>query len=629
MAENGEEKLIAVARHIAKTLGHTDNAMADDILQIFSNFDGRLREKLSENLTDGDDSLSGVAVLDQTLKSLDRQISRYVTVDHPIWSDSADASTFLDAVDELVAAIREWTPMTADKAVTACLDRAEDLLQQCMFRLEEEFKLLMVRGDVDSFDNAGRGSGAYLDSDDDEDNDGYDDVEIPVAHLVSDYNIIIDALPSGTINDLHEISKRMVAAGYGKECSLAYSLCRRDFLEESLSRLGFSGLQKSKAALRDEDDEIEIDKWIKAINMAVRVFYPSERRLCDRVFGYSSATAAAADLSFMEACRVSSMELLTFANGVAMGSRAPDRLFKILDVYEAVKDLMPEIEVLFSDQYCLFIRNEAIGVWKRLGESIRGIFMELENLIRRDPAKAAVPGGGLHPITRYVMNYLRAACSRPTLEQVFDENVVPPVVLDRSLSPSSPLAVQMAWIMEVLESNLEAKSKIYRDPALSSVFMMNNGRYIVKKVKDDELGSLLGDDWVRKHTAKVRQYHVNYQRSSWNKILNALKLDNNNSSPNVASKAMKEKLKLFNSQFEEICRTQSTWAIFDEQLKEELKHSVGTALLPAYRSFLGRFHSIQDISKYAEKHVKFDVEDVEAQIDGLFQATAVSGSGRK
>ncbi|KAI3678552.1 hypothetical protein L6452_37848 [Arctium lappa] len=628
MAENGEEKLIAVARHIAKTLGHTDNAMADDILQIFSNFDGRLREKLTENL-DGDDSRNGVAVLDQTLKSLDRQISRYVTVDHPIWSDSADASTFLDAVDELVAAIREWTPMAADKAVTACLDRAEDLLQQCMFRLEEEFKLLMERGGAEPFDNAVRGGGAYLDSDDEEENDGYDDVEIPVAHPVSDYNIVIDALPSGTINDLHEISKRMVGAGYGKECSLAYSYCRRDFLEESLSRLGFSGLQKSNAALEDDDNEVEIDKWIKAINMAVRVFYPSERRLCDRVFGYSSATAAVADLSFMEACRVSSMELLNFANGIAMGSRAPDRLFKILDVYEAVKDLMPEIEVLFADQYCLFLRNEAMGVWKSLGESIRGIFMELENLIRRDPAKAAVPGGGLHPITRYVMNYLRAACSRPTLEQVFDENVVPPVGVDRSLSSSSPLAVQMAWIMEVLESNLEAKSKIYRDPALSSVFMMNNGRYIVKKVKDDELGSLLGDDWVRKHTAKVRQYHVNYQRSSWNKILNALKLDNNSLSPNIASKALKEKLKLFNSQFEEICRTQSTWAIFDEQLKEELKLSVGATLLPAYRNFLGRFHNIQDIGKYAEKHVKFNVEDVEARIDGLFQGTAVSGSGRK
>nr|GEU45613.1 exocyst complex component EXO70B1 [Tanacetum cinerariifolium] len=624
MSENGEEKLIAVARHIAKTLGHTDNAMADDILQIFSNFDGRLRNKLHDSLESDADPSRAVTRLDQALKSLDRQIGRYVTVDRPIWSDSADAVAFLDSVDELVNLIREWTPLAADKTVTVCLDRAEDLLQQVMFRLEEEFKLLM-----DSFDDVANDLSS-VENDEEEEGEGEEEEEeIPVANVVSDYNVIIDALPSGVINDLHEISKRMVGAGYGKECSLAYSLCRREFLEESLCRLGFTGDGKVNVGLSDDDSEVEIDKWIKAINMAVRVFYPSERRLCDRVFGYSSGTAAAADLSFMEACRVSSMELLNFANGIAMGSKAPDRLFKILDVYEAVKDLMPEIEVLFADQYCLFIRNEAVGVWKRLGESIRGIFMELENLIRRDPAKAAVPGGGLHPITRYVMNYLRAACSRPTLEQVFDENVAPPVGVDRSLSSSSPLAVQMAWIMEVLESNLEAKSKIYRDPALSSVFMMNNGRYIVKKVKDDELGSLLGDDWVRKHSAKVRQYHVNYQRSSWNKILNALKLDNNNLSPNVASKGMKEKLKIFNSQFEDICRTQSTWAIFDEQLKEELKVSVGGNLLPAYRNFLVRFQNIQDIQKYADKHLKFSVEDVEARIDGLFQGTAVSGSGRK
>ncbi|KAI3788001.1 hypothetical protein L2E82_00564 [Cichorium intybus] len=620
MAETGEEKLIAVARHIAKTLGNTDNAMADDILQIFSNFDGRLREKLHESLSGND----GGAALDQTLRTIDRRISRYITVDQPIWSDSADASSFLDDVDELVAVIREWSAMADDKAVTQCLDRAEDLLQQCMFRLEEEFKLLIGRGGAESSDNAaGGGVGGYLDSDDDED-EGFDDVAIPVAHPVSDYNITIDALPSGTINDLHEIAKRMIAAGYGKECSLAYSTCRRDFLEESLSRLGFLGLQNSSKPLEDDDNDVEIEKWVKAINMAVRVFYPSERRLCDRVFGYSSATAAAADLSFMDVCRVSTMELLNFANGIAMGSRAPERLFKILDVYEAVKDLLPEFEVLFSDQYCLFLRNEATGVWKRLGESIRGIFMELENLIRRDPAKAAVPGGGLHPITRYVMNYLRAACSRPTLEQVFNDNH------DLSSpSSSSSLPVQISWIMDVLESNLESKSKIYRDPALSSVFMMNNGRYIVKKVKDDELGSLLGDDWIRKQTSKVRQHHVNYQRSSWHKILNTLKLDNSNLSSNVASKALKDKLKLFNSQFDEIFRTQSTWAIFDEQLREELKISVAGTLLPAYRNFLGRFHNLQDIGKYADKHVKFSIEDVEARIDDLFQATAVAGGGRK
>ncbi|MCI81671.1 exocyst complex component EXO70B1-like, partial [Trifolium medium] len=49
---------------------------------------------------------------------------------------------------------------------------------------------------------------------------------------VTDYDIVIDALPSATINDLHEIAKRMVAGGFGKECSHVYSSCRREFLEE-------------------------------------------------------------------------------------------------------------------------------------------------------------------------------------------------------------------------------------------------------------------------------------------------------------------------------------------------------------------------------------------------------------
>ncbi|KAL1816467.1 hypothetical protein DCAR_0520867 [Daucus carota subsp. sativus] len=623
MAENGEEKLIAVARHIAKTLGHTDNT-ADDILQIFSNFDGRLREKLSEKLIDDDDVLknSSLSSLDQNLKSLDRRISRYLSADRLIWSDSADSAAFLDAVDDLIAVIRDWTPMAAEKSVASSLDRAEDLLQQSMFRLEDEFKSLMERGgesfDVTRYSN---GESTGFDSDeeiDDDEND--DDEEIPVAHRISDFNIVIDALPSGTINDLHEIAKRMVIAGYGKECSYAYSSYRREFLDESVSRLGLQKLSTDEVQkMQWADLEEEIERWIKAANVAVRILFPSERRLCDRVFyGFSNAS----DLSYMEVCRGGMTQLLQFADAVAIGSRAPERLYKVLDVFEALRDLIPHIQMVFADQYCLFMCNEAISIWKKLGEAIRGIFMELENLIRRDPAKAAVPGGGLHPITRYVMNYIRVACqSRQTLEQVFEDGVSSPV--DRP-SSSSSLSVQMSWMMELLESNLEAKSKIYRDTALASVFMMNNGRYIVQKVKDSELGSLLGDDWTRKHTAKVKQYHVNYQRSSWSKVLQVLKLDNNSSSPTVELRAMKEKIKLFNNQFDEICKIQSNWVIFDEQLKQELRISVFSNLSMAYRSFLGRVQSVPDTGRQMERHIKYTVEDLESKINELFR-----GNGRR
>ncbi|XP_010453697.1 PREDICTED: exocyst complex component EXO70B1-like [Camelina sativa] len=627
MAENGEEKLLAVARHIAKTLGHNES-MADDILQIFSNFDGRFsREKLAEGQA-GEDG-SGVSVLERALNSIDVQISRFVAADQPIWSDPSDSASFLDTIDELVAIIREWSPLASEKPIGVCLARADDMMQQAMFRIEEEFRSLMERG-AESFGlnpqgDAGGGTNHRFDSEEEEDdndrdfNDGDDNIQIPVAQPLTDHDLIIDALPSATINDLHEMAKRMLGAGFGKMCSHVYSACRREFLEESLSRLGLQKLSIEEVhKMPWQELEDEIDRWIKAANVALRILFPSERRLCDRVFfGFSSA----ADLSFMEVCRGSTIQLLNFADAIAIGSRSPERLFKVLDVFETMRDLMPEFESVFSDQFCSVLRNEAVTIWKRLGESIRGIFMELENLIRRDPAKAAVPGGGLHPITRYVMNYLRAACrSRQTLELVFEEsNGVPS-------KDSTLLTVQMSWIMELLESNLEVKSKVYKDPALCYVFLMNNGRYIVQKVKDGDLGLLLGDDWIRKHNAKVRQYHMNYQRSSWNKMLGLLKVDNTASGMNGLGKTMKEKLKQFNIQFDETCKVHSTWVVFDEQLREELKISLARLLVPAYGNFIGRFQNLGDIGKNADRYIKYGVEDIEARINELFKGTT---TGRK
>ncbi|XP_004500325.1 exocyst complex component EXO70B1-like [Cicer arietinum] len=625
MAENGEEKLLAVARHIAKTLGHNNINMADDILQIFSNFDGRFsKEKLSDEGA-GNDPMR-YAALERTLNSLIRRISHHLSSENPICYNSAD---FVAAVDELLATIGDWSPLSDDKTVGACLLRADDMLQQVMFRAGEEFRSLMELGG-ESFDlarNNGEstqnGNSLYDSNDDEEETDGEEDLT-PVAKPVTNYDVVIDALPPSTVNDLREIARRMLAAGFGKECSHVYVSCRRQFLEESFSRLGLQKLSISEVhKMQWQELEDEIERWIKASNVALKILFPSERRLCDRVFSGLSSSAAAADLSFMEVCRGSANQLLNFADAVAIGSRSPERLFRVLDVFETMRDLIPEFESLFSDQYCSFLVIEAITIWKRLGEAIRGIFVELEKLISRDPVKAMVPGGGLHPITRYVMNYLRAVCrSHQTLELVFKDDGLSLKDYpkhDDSLQSNSSFSVQISWIMDLLERNLEAKSKIYKDPALCSVFMMNNGRYIVQKAKDSELGKLLGDDWIKKHTAKIRQYHSSYQRSSCNNLLGFLKVET------LAAKPMKEKLKMFNLHFEEICRVQSQWVIFDEQLREEIRISIEKLLLPAYGSFIGRFQSVPELVKNGDRYIKFGMEDIEARVNKLFQGNG----GRK
>jgi len=320
-------------------------------------------------------------------------------------------------------------------------------------------------------------------------------------------NFMIDALPTDTIDNLQKTAKLMISTGFDKDFSDVYISFRREFLKESLSRLGMQKLSVEEVQnVSWQDFRDKIGRWIKASNVAFKILFPTERRLCDRIFfGFSSA----ADLSFTDVCRESTLELLNFADAIALGIQSPERLFRVLDVFETMRDLIPEFECL---------QNEATAIWMRLGEAIRGIFMELENLICQDPGEAAVPGGRLHPITRYVMNYLRVACeSRQTLEYVFKQEYGYPLkkssIIEDRIHFSS-LSVKMDWIMELLESNLEAKSKSYRDPALCYIFLMNNCSYIVQKTEDSELETILGDVVIQKHTAKVRQYREHYQRSS-------------------------------------------------------------------------------------------------------------------
>ncbi|KAK7294039.1 hypothetical protein RJT34_16922 [Clitoria ternatea] len=171
-----------------------------------------------------------------------------------------------------------------------------------------------------------------------------------------------------------------------------------DLLEESVSRLRLWKLsveEVHKMIWQDLEDKIE--RWIKASNVALKILFPSERRFYDRVFFRFSSTA---NFSFMEVYRGTTIQLLNFVDVVRIGSHSLEWLFRILDVFETLRDPISEFESWFSNQYNVSLRNI----------TIRGILIELENLIHHDPTKIVVPDDGLYPITRYVMNYLRAAC---------------------------------------------------------------------------------------------------------------------------------------------------------------------------------------------------------------------------
>lgn len=67
-------------------------------------------------------------------------------------------------------------------------------------------------------------------------------------------------------------------------------------------------------------------------------------------------------------------------------------------------------------------------------------------------------------------------CSyQSTLKQLFQE-------FDKS-DPDDQLAVVTTRIMQALMNNLDGKSKQYKDPALTQLFLMNNFHYIVRSVR--------------------------------------------------------------------------------------------------------------------------------------------------
>ncbi|KAJ1386245.1 Exocyst complex component Exo70 [Sesbania bispinosa] len=407
-----------------------------------------------------------------------------------------------------------------------------------------------------------------------------------------------------------------MASGLEKEhCYPVFCSWRRLVLEERLliKNLMMSIEEVQKLPLKYLKDEIEC--WIKASKDGFMTLFPNERHLCNRVFGFSSPFA---ESSFMEICHEPTIHLLNFANAVACSTSrsSPERLFKIVLVFETLNGVLPELESIFSGDCCVVLWNEAMRICKRLRDAIRGVFIELENLIRQDPGKVVVCGGGLHPTNHYLMNYLFAVCQCwKTLELAFDDEGSP------DSTPSFSLSLQVAQILELLESNLKSNSKIYKDSSLCSIFMMNNWRYIVHKVKRCELERVLGDEWIQKHIAKMGQYLVNYQRRAWDEVLGMLNVDNDESLVVAASSELwREKVEMIKMKFEEICEMQGTWVVIDEQMRQVMKSSLKKILLLAFEKFSARFQNAVDPDRNdMDMHVDFGVLDVVVLIDKLFQ----------
>ncbi|KAJ9559765.1 hypothetical protein OSB04_004925 [Centaurea solstitialis] len=419
----------------------------------------------------------------------------------------------------------------------------------------------------------------------------------------------------------------MIAAGYFRECVQVYGSVRKSAVDSTFKKLGVEKLSIGDIQrLEWEALNAKIGKWIRAAKVCIRVLFASEKRLCQQIF--EDLGTSADDACFMETVKGPAIQLFNFAEAISISRRSPEKLFKILDLHDALQDLLPDIDAVFYSKSAESIRVQGTEILSRLAEAARGMLSEFENAVLREPSRVPVPGGTIHPLTRYVMNYISLISD---YKQTLGE-----LIVSRPATGSrySMIRLLRTWISPITKFNLEGKSKHYKDNSLAHLFIMNNVHYIVQKIKGSpELREMIGDFYLKKLTGKFRQAATRYQRATWVGVLYCLRDEglhvSGSFSSGVSRSALRERFKSFNAMFEEVHRMQALWLIPDTQLREELQISISEKLIPAYRSFLGRFRTHIENGRHPENYIKYSVEDLETAVLDFFEGYAVSQHSRR
>ncbi|KAJ9554803.1 hypothetical protein OSB04_009417 [Centaurea solstitialis] len=563
--------------------------------------------------------------IDKTLKFADAVLIQFDLVKQCegviLKGPHEDLETYLGAVNRLKSIVRFFSTNKNLKSSIGVITQATTLLQKASLMLEEEFRaLLSVYSKPVEPDRLLDGLPSSL---------------RPVAPSAThhegvrkhEHNKDVDTtvftpptlVPPRVIPLLHDLAQEMFQTGQQQQVFNIYREARSACMEGSLRKLGVEKLGKDDVQrMQWEVLEAKIGNWIHFVRIAVRTY---KNTIYD-VFLHFLPFAPLGGLSLTNAEGTASSVslLLSFGEAIAKSKRSPEKLFVLLDMYEIMKEVQPEFNSTFSSLSGAEIRESVSALTKRLAETAQETFVDFEEAVEKDATKTAVLDGTVHPLTSYVINYVKFLFDyQSTLKQLFLEF--------EAVDPDAQLAKITTRIMQALQNNLDGKSKQYKDQALTQVFMMNNIHYIVRSVRRSEAKDMLGDDWVQIHRRVVQQHANQYKRISWSKILQALTVQvaggDTNSTAGVSRAMVKERFKTFNTQFEDLHQKQSQWSVPDSELRESLRLAVAEVLLPAYRSFKKRFGPMIEGGKNPGKYIRFTPEDLERMLAEFFEGKTI------
>ncbi|KAG7642410.1 Exocyst complex component Exo70 [Arabidopsis suecica] len=418
---------------------------------------------------------------------------------------------------------------------------------------------------------------------------------------------------SNTMDDLKMIADCMISSGYSKECFKIYKRIRKSIINEALNQLGFENLTFSQIQkLEWEVMEKKIRKWLRTTTRAVNTLFSGEQILSDHVFSSSSSTIR--ESAFAEITSQTALALFTFPEKMAKCRKSPEKIFLTLDVYQTIVDLLPKINELFSSDSTSTVRSQVDETLANLRDGVVSMIDEFESSISKESSKSIISSGGIHQLTRYVMNFIVfLADYSDTLTDIISKPSLPSPEEEKDSGDSSPVKSRISRLILFLLCKIDAKSRLYNDVALSYLFLINNVNYVVVKVRSSNLKTVLSEDWVKKHEAKVKKYVAKFEEIVWGEMMTSLSDD--------VTMTAEEGIKRFSDGFEEAYKRQTGWIVPDSKLRDEIKRSIGMMIIPRYSGFCER-NRVGLL-----ENVGFDPEDIGNYLSDLYFGSGGSGSG--
>nr|GMD28040.1 exocyst complex component EXO70A1-like [Ipomoea batatas] len=267
-----------------------------------------------------------IATVEPVIRKWDVQASATIARISYLFRDSpVEAKQFLGCVDDLQRAMRFSVTHCSDSEL---LVRAQTLMQIAMKRASSQSTVPDSEGDSPQEDG---------------------DVLDKVAGI---------SIPDSAVADLKAIATCMIGAGYGKECAKVYNMIRKSVIDETLYHLGIENFNSSQIQKMDwEVLERKILNWQSCIRIAVKTHFLGERILCDEVF---SAFDHIRESCFAEISKDGAINLFGFLELAAKYKKISiEKMFRYLDLHEAVSDLSPEIESIFSFDSTAAVKSQA------------------------------------------------------------------------------------------------------------------------------------------------------------------------------------------------------------------------------------------------------------------------------